>query len=57
MFAIMSGNNGAPTLSASHPKWIVTASSKLVDPQNITEPIPSHRHAIELKHAAELTNK
>jgi len=54
-FAPMSGNNGA--LSVPHPKRIVTALSKLVDPLNTAEPIPSHKHAIELKWAAELANK
>jgi len=51
----MSGNNGV--LSVPCPKQIVTASSKLVDPLNTAEPIPSHKHAIELKQAAELANK
>jgi len=54
-FASMSENNGA--LLAPRPKRTVTASSKLVDPQNIAEPICSHKRAIELKRAAELANK
>lgn len=51
----MSRNNSA--LSVPCPKQIVTTLSKLVDPLNIAEPIPSHKHAIELKWAAELANK
>ena len=51
----MLGNDGA--LTAARPKRTVTASSKLVDPQNTAEPIRSHKHAIELKRAAESANK
>lgn len=40
-----------------HPRRIVIASSKLIDPQNTAEPIPSHKHAIELKRVAESANK
>jgi hypothetical protein len=46
-------------LSAPRPKRTITASSKLVDPQNTAEPIRSHKRAIELKRVAdsELANK
>ena len=54
----MSGKNGTPSVPARPcPKRIVTASSKLTDPQNTAEPIPSYKHAIELKRAAESANK
>jgi len=57
----MSGNNGAPSVppgpSRPRPRRIITASSKLTDPHNTAELIPSHKHAIELKRAAELANK
>lgn len=42
---------------AACPKRTVIASSKLIDPQNTAEPIPSHKHAIESKRAADSTNK
>ena len=50
-----SGNDSA--LLACRPKCTVTASSKLVDPQNTAEPIRSHKRAIELRRAAESTRK
>lgn len=50
-----SGNNSAPL--PCRPKRTVTASSRLVDPLNTAEPIRSHKHAIELKRAAESTRK
>lgn len=56
-FTSMSENNGTHALLAPRPKRTITASSKLVDPQNTAEPIRSHKHAIELKWAAELANK
>ncbi len=52
----MSGNSGVPSVPP-HPRRIVTALSKLTDPQNTAEPIPSHKHAIEWKRAAESANK
>jgi len=51
----MSRNDSA--LTAARPRWIITASSKLTDPQNTAEPIRSHKHTIELKRAADSTNK
>ena len=51
----MSGNDSA--LTPARPKRMVTASSKLIDPQNTAKPIRSHKHAIELSRAAESTNK
>ena len=53
--ALMSENNGA--LLVPCPKRTITASSKLVDPQNTADPLPSHKHAIELKQAAVLAHK
>lgn len=53
----MSETNGALSVPHPRPRRIITASSKLVDPQNTAEPIPSHKHAIELKRAAESANK
>jgi len=50
----MSGDHPLPVPCS---KQTVFASSKLVDPQNTAEPIRSHKHAIEQKHAAELANK
>ena len=51
----MSENHGA--LLVPRPKWTITASSKLVDPQNTAEPLPSHKHAIELNRAAASAHK
>lgn len=54
-FRSMSENNSV--LLAPCPRRTITASSKLVDPQNMAKPIRSHKHAIEVKCAAELANK
>jgi len=51
----MSRNDSA--LTPACPRQIITASSKLTDPQNTAELIHSHKHAIELKQAADSTSK